>query len=72
MAKRRNKTAQQQCKHYKTDHIFEYMVSKFQNGYTEEYQELFRELGKTAKHDFVEFVFYEVGRERVELIQAII
>ena len=49
MAKRRNKSVSQQCKFYKVDNIFEYMVETYINGNISSFKELYQELNKDAQ-----------------------
>lgn len=44
MAKRRNKTASQQCKFYEVDNIFEYMAETYINDNFSTFKELHQEL----------------------------
>ena len=60
MAKRRNKTASQQCKFYEVDNIFEYMVETYINGNFSSFKELYHELNKDARKDFTDFLLIEV------------
>lgn len=60
MAKRRNKTASQQCKYYEVDNIFEYMVETYINGNISSFKELYQELNKDARKDFTDFLLSEV------------
>lgn len=61
MAKRTSKTAAQQCRYYEVDNIFEYMVETYINGNHSTFRELYHELNKEARQDFVEFLFNEVN-----------
>ena len=61
MAKRTSKTAAQQCRYYEVDNIFEYMVETYINGNNSTFSELYNELNKEARQDFVEFIFNEVN-----------
>ena len=60
MAKRRNKTASQQCKYYEVDNIFEYMAETYINGNISSFKELYHELNKDARKDFTDFLLSEV------------
>lgn len=60
MAKRRNKTASQQCKFYEVGNIFEYMVETYINGNFSSFKELYHELNKDARKDFTDFLLSEV------------
>ena len=61
MAKRTSKTAAQQCRYYEVDNIFEYMVETYINGNHSTFCELYHELNKETRQDFVEFLFNEVN-----------
>ena len=61
MAKRTSKTAAQQCRYYEVDNIFEYMVETYINGNHSTFNELYHELNKETRQDFVEFLFNEVN-----------
>ena len=61
MAKKTSKTAAQQCRYYEVDNIFEYMVETYINGNHSTFRELYHELNKEARQDFVEFLFNEVN-----------
>lgn len=58
--KRRSKTIAQQCRYYEVDNIFEYMVETYINGNFSTFQQLFRELRKDAREDFMDFLLSEV------------
>ena len=60
MAKRNSKTAAQQCRFYEVDNIFEYMVETYINGNFSTFRELYKELCKDAKKDFIDFLLSEV------------
>ena len=60
MAKRNGKTAQQQCRYYEVDNIFVYMVETYINGNISVFRELYRELNKDARKDFMDFLLSEV------------
>ena len=71
--KRHSKTASQQCRYYEVDNIFEYMVETCINGNLSTYKELYRELDKGARRDFVDFIFNEVSpKYTIELIKQTI
>ena len=57
MAKRTSNTAAQQCRYYEVDNIFEYMVETYINGNHSTFSELYHELNKETRQDFVEFLF---------------
>ena len=61
MAKRTSKTAAQQCRYYEVDTIFEDMVETYIHGNHRTFSELYHELHKAARQDFVEFLFNEVN-----------
>ena len=60
MAKRHSKTVEQQCKCYEVDNIFEYMVETYINGNFSTFRELYKELCKDARKDFMDFLLSEV------------
>ncbi|WP_367400940.1 hypothetical protein [Butyricimonas virosa] len=60
MAKRNSKTAAQQCRYYEVDNIFEYMVETYINGNFTSFRELYHELNKEARKDFIDFLLSEV------------
>ena len=60
MAKRNSKTAAQQCRFYEVDNIFEYMVETYINGNFSTFRELYKELCKDARRDFIGFLLSEV------------
>ena len=60
MAKRRNKSVSQQCKYYEVDNILEYMVETYINGNFSSFKELYHELNKDARKDFIDFLLSEV------------
>ena len=71
--KRHSKTASQQCRYYEVENIFEYMVETYINGNFSAYKELFQELNKNARRDFVDFIFNEVNpKYTIELIKETI
>ena len=73
MAKRRNKSVSQQCKFYEVDNIFEYMAETYINGYISSFKELYQELNKDARKDFIGFLFFEVNPQYlIEILKATI
>lgn len=62
--KRHSKTASQQCRYYEVDNIFEYMVDTYINGNITSFKDIYRELNKDARRDFVDFIFNEVNQSR--------
>ena len=60
MAKRNSKTAAQQCRFYEVDNIFEYMVETYINGNFSTFREMYKELCKDARKDFIDFLLSEV------------
>ena len=73
MAKRRSKTAAQQCRYYEVGNIFEYMVETYINGNISVFRELYHELNKDARKDFIDFIFYEVNPQYlIEIIKRTI
>ena len=61
MAKRNCKTVAQQCKYYEVDNIFVYMVETYINGNISVFRELYHELNKDARRDFMDFLLSEVA-----------
>jgi len=51
--KRRSKTIAQQCRYYEVDNIFEYMVSVYLNGNISDFGELFKELNRRDRKEFI-------------------
>ena len=71
--KRHSKTASQPCRYYEVDNIFEYMVETYINGNFSTYKELYQELSKDARRDFVDYIFNEVSpKYTIELIKETI
>jgi len=60
MAKRSSKTAEQQCRYYEVDNIFVYMVETYTGGNISVFRELYRELDKDTRKDFMDFLLSEV------------
>ena len=58
--KRRNRTIAQQCKYYEVDNIFEYMVSVYLNGNISTFGELYKELNRRDRREFITYLFSEV------------
>ena len=58
--KRYSKTAAQQCRYYEVENIFEYMVETYINGNFTSFKELYHELCKEARKDFIDYLFNEV------------
>ena len=58
--KRYSRTVAQQCRYYEVNNIFEYMVKTYQNGNITTFGELYRELCKEARKDFIGFLLSEV------------
>ena len=58
--KRRSKTIAQQCRYYEVDNIFEYMVSVYLNGNISDFGELFKELNRRDRKEFILYLFSEV------------
>ena len=59
-AKRRSKTAAQQCRYYEVDNIFVYMVETYINGNFSTFKEIYKELRKDTREDFMDFLLSEV------------
>ena len=58
--KRRSKTIAQQCRYYEVDNIFEYMVSVYLNGNISTFGELYKELNRKDRKEFITYLFSEV------------
>ena len=58
--KRRSKTIAQQCRYYEVDNIFEYMVSVYLNGNISTFGELYKELNRKDRKEFILYLFSEV------------
>ena len=58
--KRRSKTIAQQCRYYEMDNIFEYMVSVYLNGNILAFWELYKELNRQDRKEFIIYLFSEV------------
>lgn len=73
MARRTSRTAAQQCRYYEVDNIFEYMVETYLNGNKSVFRELYHELDKDVRRDFVDFLFSEVNPQyHIEIIKQTI
>ena len=73
MAKGGNKSVSQQCKFYEVDNIFEYMVETYINGNISSFKELYQELNKDARKDFIGYLFFEVHTQYlIEILKATI
>ena len=60
-------------KYYEVDNIFEYMVDTYINGNITSFKDIYRELNKGARRDFVDFIFNEVNpKYTIELIKQTI
>ena len=60
MAKRNSRTAAQQCRYYEVDNFFEYMAETYINGNISLFRELYHELNKDARRNFIDFLLSEV------------
>ena len=60
MAKRNSRTAAQQCRYYEVDNFFEYMAETYINGNISVFRELYHELKKDARRNFIDFLLSEV------------
>lgn len=62
-----------ECRYYEVDNIFEYMVDTYINGNITSFKDIYRELNKGARRDFVDFIFNEVNpKYTIELIKQTI
>lgn len=59
--KRHSKSAFQQCRYYEVDNIFEYMVSVYLNGNISAFGELYKELNRQDRKEFIIYLFSEVN-----------
>ena len=60
MAKRNSRTAAQQCRYYEVGNFFEYMAETYINGNISVFRELYHELNKDARRNFIDFLLSEV------------
>ena len=58
--KRYSRTVAQQCRYYEVSNIFEYMVETYLNGNITTFGELYQDLCKEARKDFIDFLLSEV------------
>lgn len=58
--KRYSRTIAQQCRYYEVENIFEYMVETYVNGNITFFGELYHELCKEARKDFIDYLLSEV------------
>ena len=71
--KRHSKSAFQQCRYYEVDNIFEYMVETYINGNFSTFRELYHELNKEARKDFIGFLLVECSPQyHIEILQEIV
>jgi len=71
--KRHSKSAFQQCRYYEVDNIFEYMVETYINGNFSTFRELYHELNKEARKDFIGFLLMECSPQyHIEILQEIV
>lgn len=66
--KRRSKTIAQQCRYYEVDNIFEYMVSIYLNGNISAFGELYKELIRQDRREFITYLFSEVAPIHIQEI----
>lgn len=66
--KRHSKSASQQCKYYEVDNIFEYMVSVYLNGNISAFGELYKELNRQDRKEFIIYLFSEVNPIHIQEI----
>ena len=59
---RKSKTWEQQTKYYEVDDFFEYLVSVHLNGQFNSFKELLKELRKSERKNFVDYVFEYVQK----------
>ena len=66
--KRRSKTIAQQCRYYEVDNIFDYMVSVYLNGNISAFGELFKELNRRDRKEFISYLFSEANPIHIQEI----
>lgn len=66
--KRRSKTIAQQCRYYEVDNIFEYMVSIYLNGNISAFGELYKELNRQDRREFITYLFSEIAPIHIQEI----
>ncbi len=66
--RRRSKTIAQQCRYYEVDNIFEYMVSVYLNGNISAFWELYKELNRKDRKEFITYLFSEVVPTHIQEI----
>lgn len=70
---RKSKTWEQQTKYYEVDDFFEYLVSVYLNGQFNSFKELLKELKKSERQNFVDYVFeYVQGKDLKEIIKYVV
>lgn len=70
---RKSKTWEQQTKYYEVDDFFEYLVSVYLNGQFNSFKELLKELRKSERKNFVDYVFeYVQGKDLKEIIKYVV
>ena len=73
MKTRHSKTADQQCRYYEGDDIFEYMYETYINGNPSQLKALYKELRREARKEFIAFCFEMVSpQHRMRIIQTIV
>lgn len=71
--KRYSKTVAQQCNYHEVENIYEYMITVYLKGSVYQFRELYRELCKDAKREFIDYCFSEVNPEYTnEILRATI
>ncbi len=65
---KKNKTIAQQCRYYEVDNIFEYMVSIYLNGNISAFGELYKELNRQDRREFITYLFSEVAPIHIQEI----
>ena len=73
MKTRHSKTADQQCRYYEVDDIFESMYETYINGNPSQLKALYKELRREARKEFIAFCFEMVSpQHRMRIIQTIV
>ena len=71
--KRYSKTVAQQCRYYKVENIYEYMVETYINDNISQLRELYKELCTEARKDFIDYCFSETNPHHlIGILQATI
>lgn len=72
MKTRHSKTADQQCRYYEVDDIFEYMYETYINGNPSQLKALYKELRREARKEFIACFEMVSPQHRMRIIQTIV